>query len=158
MRNPLLAFLPLAATLASTTACQKTAGSENDFENGPATIRGEWRLAVVGGGITGVMQPVPAGSDNRCVFGPDSTYTEYFNGKRTLTSTFYVANRPAYPGGPAVPMLAIKSNNSLPGQPFYRVQYITELTASKLNLTTGGGCAFNSEYVRTKAAGPATNP
>lgn len=158
MRNSLLALLPLAATLASTTACQKSAGSENDFENGPATVRGEWRLAVVGGGITGVMTPVPASSDNRCVFGPDSTYTEYVNGKRTLTSTFYIANRPAYAGGPAVPMLAIKSDNSPSGQPYYRVQYITELTASKLALTTGGGCALNSEYVRTKAAGPATTP
>ena len=154
MRNTLPALLLTA--LVSTTACQKTAGSENDFENGPAVVQGEWRLAVAGGGITGIMTPVPAGSDTRCVFGPDSTYTEYFNGKRTLTSTFYVASRPAYAGGPAVPMLAIKSTNSPSGQPFYQVEYITELTANKLSLTTGTGCAMNSESVRTKAASPAT--
>ena len=158
MRKILPAALLLVAALASVTACQKTAGSEHNFENGPSTIRGEWRLAVVGGGITGVMEPVPANRAVHCVFGPDSTYTEYVDGKRTLTSTFYLASQPAYSGGPAVPILAIKSDNSPTGQPYYRVQFITELTAGKLALTTGGGCALNSEYMRTKAAGPVTTP
>ncbi|WP_191906385.1 hypothetical protein [Hymenobacter baengnokdamensis] len=148
----------MAATCASLTACQKTAGSENDFENGPVTVRGEWRLAVSGGGITGKMDPVPASQDIRSVFGPDSTYTEYLNGKPTLTSTFRLITRPAYQGGPAMTVLLTKSYNSPSGQAYYRVQYVTELTTNKLYLTTGTGCAINSEYVRVQAASPATAP
>jgi hypothetical protein len=145
MRNTLPTYLLLAVTLASLTACQKK------DDSGPTMIRGEWRLAVSGGGFTGQMLPVPAGQDLRCVFGPDSSYAEYTNGRRTLTSTFHLGSDPSYSSGSPQPLIAIKSDNSPTGQSYYRVLYITELTSNKMNLTTGGGCALNSEYVRVTA-------
>jgi hypothetical protein len=148
MPNTLPTFLLLAATLIGLTGCQK-----KDNENGPTMLQGEWQLAVSGGGFTGQMLPVPAGQDSRCVFGPDSSYAEYTNGRRTLTSTFHMGSDPSYSSGPPQPLIAIKSTNSPTGQSYYRVLYITELTANKLNLTTGGGCALNSEYVRAKSNG-----
>jgi hypothetical protein len=151
MPNALPTFLLLAATLASLTACQK------GDENGPTMIRGQWQLAVSGGGLTGQMIPVPAGQDLRIVFGPDSSYAEYTKGRRTLTSTYHLGSDPNYSSGPPQPLIAIRCDNSPTGQSYYRVLYITELTANKMNLTTGGGCALNTEYVRVAATSAGAN-
>ena len=144
MPNTLPTFLLLAATLASLTGCQK-----KDDKNGPAMVRGEWQLAVSGGGFTGQMLPVPAGQEHRLVFGPDSAYTRYDNGKLVESSTYRVRTQLSGSGGPDEQLLLLKTN--VGGQLLYSTYHITLLTPNKLNFTTGGGCAMNSEYVRAKS-------
>jgi hypothetical protein len=96
------------------------------------------------------MTPTPADRDLRMVLGPDSTYREYSNGKLMITSTYQFRKQASPYGGPDDQVLIIKAGT------FYRPYYVTLFTADKLNFTTGGGCAMNAEYVRTKALAPPT--
>ncbi|RZK93120.1 MAG: hypothetical protein EOO62_32325 [Hymenobacter sp.] len=146
MKHSLRRIVVLANTLAALAACQRTTDEVNPTL--PITLLGEWRLAVAGGGITGVMSPVPAGDEQHLVFRSDSTYAYYDNGTLRETNTFGLRSQPAYPGGPAQQELLLKTTNSPGGQPYNRSYCITLLAASNLNFTTGGGCALNAEYVR----------
>jgi hypothetical protein len=96
------------------------------------------------------MTPTPADRDLRMVLGPDSTYREYSNGKLVTTSTYQFRKQASPYGGPDDQVLIIKADS------FYHPYYVTLFTADKLNFTTGGGCAMNAEYVRTKAVAPPT--
>lgn len=145
----------LTISLASLVACRRAADEVAPAATGPLSVRGEWRLAASGGGITGIMTPAAADYDARIVLGPDSAYAEYTNGKLVRTSTFQVRTRASQAGGPAEQLLVIKTDNTPTGQPLYYPYYITLLTTDKLHFTTGSGCALNAEYVRTKAASPA---
>jgi hypothetical protein len=145
--------LLLAVALPGLSACQKAAA--DDFENGPVTVLGEWRLAVVGGGITGKMDPVPAGSETRLVFGPDSTYAQYQNGKLQETNCFQLRSQPRRGGAIGTErVLILKTTNTYGGQPQYYPYYVAALTATALNFGTGTGCGISYEYVRVKATSP----
>ena len=140
--------------LISLAACQRATDVRPSSE-----LLGEWRLAVSGGGITGVMSPVPAGSDTRVVFGPDSAYARYYNGHLVEATTFQLRTRPSTSGGPDEQLLVLKTYNTPTGQPSYYPYYITQLASDQLHVTTGGGCALNSEYVRVSSPTlPATAP
>ena len=134
--------------MACLTACRRAAD-----EALPITMLGEWRLAVSGGGITGKMDPVPAGTEVREVFGLDSAYVRYENGQQVEATTFRLVQRHITSRSDEQ-LLLIKSFNSPTGQPYYRTEYITLLTPKALHLSTGGGCALNSEYVRVGSAAP----
>lgn len=142
-----------AVALASFTACQRTADEVVPIEVLPITVLGEWRLVAFGGGITGKMDPVPAGTESRAVFGSDSAYVHYENGQQVEATTFRLVQRHTS-GGPDEQLVLIKSFNAPAGQPYYRSQYVTLLTPTVLHLSTGGGCALNSEYVRVGRAAP----
>jgi hypothetical protein len=146
MLHSLRSVLLGALALASFTACHRAAD-----EALPLTVLGEWRLAVSGGGITGKMDPVPAGTEVREVFGPDSAYTRYVNGQQVEATAFRLVQR-HNSAGSNEQLLLIKSTNSPNGQPYYRTEYITLLTPTALHLSTGGGCALNAEYVRVGGA------
>lgn len=145
----------LALSLTGLTACHQAADEvAPSLLNRPVTLLGEWRLAVSGGGITGVMSPVPAGSEYHLVFGADSAYATYDNGTLREANTYHLRVQPTYPGGPNEQLLLLKSTNSPTGQPYYRVYLVTLLTADKLSFTTGGGCALNAQYVRVNPTSP----
>jgi hypothetical protein len=135
----------LSIALTSFISCKPASDEVQPSADDPSSIQGEWRLAVSGGGITGIMAPVPADRDLRMVLGPDSTYR---NGKLVTTSTYQFRKQASPYGGPDEQVLAIKAPT------FYHTYYVTLFTTDKLNLTTGGGCAMNAEYVRTNAAAP----
>lgn len=140
-----LRILPLVAlALPALTACHREADGMQ-----PAILTGQWRLVATSGGFVGVRQPAPAGSDCRLVFGPDSAYTRYDNGKLIETSTFQLRRQSSYAGGPTEPVLVLKTTylQGL-GSPYY-VYYITQLSAQELQFTNGSaGCALNYEYER----------
>ncbi len=148
----------LALASSSLTACQHAAADEfnefDGFENGPAQVQGEWRLAVMGGGITGKMDPVPAGQEYRLVFGSDSAYARYDNGKLVEASTFQARTQPSRSGMGTEQLLILKTTNTYGSQPMYYPYYITALTSSKLEFATGTGCGMSWEYVRVKATSP----
>ncbi|RZK25574.1 MAG: hypothetical protein EOO63_15840 [Hymenobacter sp.] len=135
-------------TILLTSACHRASDVVQ-----PITLVGSWRLTVSGGGITGMMSPVPAGSDYQLVFGPDSAYARYDNGKLMEASTYQLRSQPGYPGGPNEQILVLKTTNTPGNQPFYYPYYVTLLTGRELHFTTGGGCALNSVYERVGAAG-----
>lgn len=147
MRQLLRPALLLATVLIGLTACQKQANADAR----PITVLGEWLLAVSGGGLTGIMTPMPAGQDHRVVFGPDSAYAEYYNGKLISTSTFQLRRHPSRTGEPDEQLLIFKNYTDPSGQPHYNINYITLLTANELNTTTGSGCALNSNWVRVSS-------
>ena len=46
----------------------------------------------------------------------------------------------------------MKSFNSPNGQPYYHQEHITSLTGTRMELSTGGGCAINGVYERVAPA------
>jgi hypothetical protein len=145
MARFLRSIISIASTLICLTNCKRASDGIQPSAENPASIQGEWRLAVSGGGLTGIMTPVPADRDFRMVLGPDSTYREYSNGKLMTTSTYQFRKQASPYGGPDEQVLVIKASS------FYHPYYVTLFTLDKLNFTTGGGCALNVEYVRTNA-------
>lgn len=141
--TPSLVRLAAALTvgLGSLSACSR---SEVD----PITVLGEWRLTVAGGGITGKMDTLPPSMDHRLVFGPDSAYARFFNGRLQERSTFHVRMVRRDPSSPEEQVIFMKSVNSPTGRPYYQQEYVTSLTASRMALSTGGGCALNGVYER----------
>jgi hypothetical protein len=140
----------LAVALASLSACQHTTD-----EVAPITVEGEWRLTVAGGGITGKMDPVPANYDARLVLGANHQYAQYYNGQLQESNTYEVRTVKHSYDSAEDKVLFLKSTNSPNGQPYDRQEIITSLTETKMELTTGGGCAINSVYERVALAGPA---
>jgi hypothetical protein len=139
----------LAVALGSLSACQRT----NDVA--PVTVEGEWRLTVAGGGITGKMDAVPPTHDARLVLGADHRYAQYYNGQLQESNTYEVRTVKHSYNSAEDKVLFLKSTSSPDGQPYEQQQIITSLTATKMELTTGGGCALNSEYERVTPSGPA---
>ena len=133
-----------AISLASLAACHRAA--DNML---PLTMLGEWRLVASGGGITGKMDSVPAGTELHEVFGPDSTYARYVNGQQVEVTTFRLVQR-HFRSGSDERIVLIKSFNSPTGQPYYRAEYIMLLTPTNLSLSTGSGCGLSYDYVRVQ--------
>ena len=131
----------LALGLGSLSACSRT-------EVNPITVLGEWRLTISGGGITGKMDVLPPSVNSRLVFGPDSAYARYYNGRLQESSTFHVRTVKRDPASPEERVIFMKSFSSPNGQPYYQREYITTLTATRMELSTGTGCAINGVYER----------
>ncbi|TGE08419.1 hypothetical protein [Hymenobacter fodinae] len=129
-------------------ACHATADDAQ-----PSTLTGTWRLAVIGGGITGEMSPVPKGSDNRLVFGSDSTYTLYEQSRVLETNTYRL--RPAA-GSSNQPQLLLKMKDT-DGRLVYSTYNVTTLSARELRFMTPGGCPIISEYVRVAPSATASD-
>ena len=146
MKSPLRFALLGGIFLINLVACHR---ATEDVQ--PLTVLGEWRLVASGGGITGKMDPVPAGTDWREVFGPDSAYARYTNGRQVEATAFRLVQRHTT-GAADEQVLLIKSFNSPNGQPYYRTEHISLLTPTALHLSTGSGCALNGEYVRVGTA------
>ncbi|MBF9140880.1 hypothetical protein [Hymenobacter properus] len=139
-------FAPLLVmAISSLSACQRT------HDVAPVTVEGEWRLTVSGGGITGKMDAVPAGQDSRLMLGANQQYSRYYNGQLQESSTYEVRTvKHSYDSGEDK-VLFFKSANSPNGQSYDRQEIITSLTDSRMELTTGGGCAINSVYERVSS-------
>ncbi|MBJ6110910.1 hypothetical protein JAO73_17950 [Hymenobacter sp. BT523] len=131
-----------ALALSSFSACQR-----ND-DVAPVSEVGEWRLTVSGGGTTGKMEALPPTQDTRLVLEADRHYVRYYNGLLLERNTYELRTVQRSPDGPAEKVLFMKSTNSPDGQAFEHQEIITSLTATNMELTTGGGCAINGVYER----------
>ena len=138
----------LTVAVGSLSACQHT----TDTDAAPITVEGEWRLTVAGGGITGKMDVVPVNHDARLVLGADHHYTRLYNGRVQESNNYEVRTLKRSPDSPEEKVLFLKSTNSLDGQPYDQQEIIASLTATKMELTTGGGGALNSVYERMPSA------
>ena len=145
MLRQVLSAALLVIAFACFSACQRV-----DVEVQPVTLSGEWRLTAAGGGITGQMGTTSPSHDFRLVFGPDSSYAKYYNGKLLEANIYHLRQEPSHAGGPQVQVVLFKTINTPNGQSIYARYYVTTLSVTSLETTTGGGCAISQVYERVK--------
>lgn len=134
------AFILVAGVLAAghLASCEKANTS-------PVTsIEGKWLLVRAGGGITGVVDNVPASYQVYSVFGSDSAYALLRPNKPAERSIYHLRSVP----GAQHQQLRLKDTNSLSGAPYYKEYIVFKLTPDTLHLETPGGCPLVSIYAR----------
>ena len=130
--------LVLLSAAFSLVCCQKT-------ETQPAVLEGTWQLTRSGGGITGIIDDVPFSSRHELHFGPDSSYSRYYQ-SQLMEKNFYRLRSSS--SGNIYQELQMKTTNTFDGNAVYRTLDLTTLTSNELAFKTQGGCPLISIYKR----------
>ena len=138
-------LLRTAASAALALCCLVACHREADTVQ-PITLTGEWRLVKSGGGITGIIESVPASSDICLVFRADNTYAAYTAGKLEATNSYQLGSRPSYPGGPQQQVLVLTTYSTLDQKAQDITYYVDNLSATELSYRTIGGCPLIKVY------------
>lgn len=129
-----------ALSLGSLSACRSAAE-----EVQPVVLEGAWRLTASGGGITGIVEKMPVGTDNQLVFGPDSLYSRVENGVLRERNVYRLRPDPA---APDQRRLQLNTTNTPTDKAVFYTYHLTYLTATELHFMTPGGCPLIFEYTR----------